>query len=134
MLDVTARERPLMMFCDLHGHSNKKNMFVYGCAAEYWRQQVMCCLKTQPIFSNFSAGWRGARASERKRVPLVAVLPLRFLPLQQMQLQARSAARVASSLTRVQREKRQGGHWQSCDVAADPGNQRIHDGGVFQWC
>jgi hypothetical protein len=42
MLDVTARERPLMMFCDLHGHSNKKNMFVYGCAAEYWRQQVMC--------------------------------------------------------------------------------------------
>ncbi len=41
LLDVTARERPLMMFCDLHGHSNKKNMFVYGCAAEYWRQQVI---------------------------------------------------------------------------------------------
>ena len=41
MLEVTARERPLMMFCDLHGHSNKKNMFVYGCAAEYWRPQVI---------------------------------------------------------------------------------------------
>ena len=41
MLDVTARERPLMMFCDLHGHSNKKNMFVYGCAAQYWRPQVI---------------------------------------------------------------------------------------------
>jgi len=37
MLDVTARERPLMMFCDLHGHSRKYNTFIYACNPKYWK-------------------------------------------------------------------------------------------------
>ena len=37
------------------------------------------------------AGWRGACAAERKRISLAVVLPLRFLPFQQMQLQASAA-------------------------------------------
>jgi len=25
------RERPILLYCDLHGHSRKPNSFIYGC-------------------------------------------------------------------------------------------------------
>jgi hypothetical protein len=31
MLRNVMRERQIMLFCDLHGHSKKKNSFIYGC-------------------------------------------------------------------------------------------------------
>jgi len=31
MLKRFAEDREVVMYCDLHGHSRKKNIFVYGC-------------------------------------------------------------------------------------------------------
>ena len=28
-------EREILMYCDLHGHSRKKNIFIYGCESKY---------------------------------------------------------------------------------------------------
>lgn len=30
-LEAITKERPILLYCDLHGHSRKKNSFVYGC-------------------------------------------------------------------------------------------------------
>jgi hypothetical protein len=32
MIKEMAQERDTFLFCDLHGHSRKRNMFIYGCA------------------------------------------------------------------------------------------------------
>ncbi|EGD81298.1 hypothetical protein PTSG_11335 [Salpingoeca rosetta] len=31
MMQRLARDRPVVMYCDLHGHSRKHNVFIYGC-------------------------------------------------------------------------------------------------------
>mmetsp|Transcript_43510 Transcript_43510/g.41984 ORF Transcript_43510/g.41984 Transcript_43510/m.41984 type:complete len:190 (-) Transcript_43510:2307-2876(-) len=33
MIQNFAKERELVIFCDFHGHSRKKNVFMYGCIA-----------------------------------------------------------------------------------------------------
>ncbi len=33
------KERDVVLFCDLHGHSRKKNVFLYGCDARYWKTE-----------------------------------------------------------------------------------------------
>lgn len=30
-IEKIYKERPVLLFCDLHGHSRKKNSFIYGC-------------------------------------------------------------------------------------------------------
>ena len=49
-------------------------------------------MNPHPRLLTLAAGRRCACAAERKRFSLAVVMPLRFLPLQQMQLQARDAA------------------------------------------
>ena len=31
MLEKFSKEREILLYCDLHGHSRKKNSFIYGC-------------------------------------------------------------------------------------------------------
>ena len=31
LLEETSKERSILLYCDLHGHSRKKNSFIYGC-------------------------------------------------------------------------------------------------------
>jgi len=31
MLEKTLENRKIWLFCDFHGHSRKKNIFMYGC-------------------------------------------------------------------------------------------------------
>ena len=33
MIRVMSEERPISLFCDLHGHSMQKNVFMYGCTS-----------------------------------------------------------------------------------------------------
>ena len=30
-IEKISKERPILLYCDLHGHSRKKNSFIYGC-------------------------------------------------------------------------------------------------------
>ena len=34
MIRRLTEDRELVMFCDFHGHSRKKNIFMYGCVPE----------------------------------------------------------------------------------------------------
>jgi hypothetical protein len=38
MLKRFCEDREVAMYCDLHGHSRKKNVFIYGCDAKYRNQ------------------------------------------------------------------------------------------------
>jgi len=38
MLKRFAEDREVVMYCDLHGHSRKKNVFIYGCDSKYRNQ------------------------------------------------------------------------------------------------
>jgi len=33
MIGKTLQSRKIMLFCDFHGHSRKKDIFIYGCNA-----------------------------------------------------------------------------------------------------
>jgi len=35
MLKRFSEDREVVMYCDLHGHSRKKNVFIYGCDSKY---------------------------------------------------------------------------------------------------
>ncbi|PAA91645.1 hypothetical protein BOX15_Mlig032425g2 [Macrostomum lignano] len=35
MLERLQQERPVILYCDLHGHSRKSNVFMYGCDSQY---------------------------------------------------------------------------------------------------
>uniref|UniRef100_A0A1I8HQD0 Cytosolic carboxypeptidase 2 n=1 Tax=Macrostomum lignano TaxID=282301 RepID=A0A1I8HQD0_9PLAT len=35
MLESFAKERPVALYCDLHGHSRKSHVFMYGCDSQY---------------------------------------------------------------------------------------------------
>jgi hypothetical protein len=37
MLKRFQEDRPVVMFCDLHGHSRKYNTFIYACNPKYWK-------------------------------------------------------------------------------------------------
>ena len=41
MLKRFCQDRQVVMYCDLHGHSRKKNVFIYGCDSKY-RNQHQC--------------------------------------------------------------------------------------------
>jgi hypothetical protein len=32
-MEAISKEREILLFCDMHGHSKKKNSFIYGCNA-----------------------------------------------------------------------------------------------------
>ncbi len=34
MIKKTLENRKIALFCDFHGHSRKKNIFIYGCTAQ----------------------------------------------------------------------------------------------------
>jgi hypothetical protein len=34
LIRKTKEERELLIYCDFHGHSRKKNVFIYGCASK----------------------------------------------------------------------------------------------------
>ena len=36
MIEEMLQEREVVLFCDLHGHSRKKNVFLYGCDSRFW--------------------------------------------------------------------------------------------------
>eukprot|EP00961_Rhodomonas_salina_P144751 1948910-Rhodomonas_salina.3 len=36
MIEETMAEREVALFCDIHGHSQKLNAFLYGCDASSW--------------------------------------------------------------------------------------------------
>ena len=48
-------ERGVVMYCDLHGHSRKHNIFIYGCdSKEYWEEcRILPFIlsKLSPLFS-----------------------------------------------------------------------------------
>jgi hypothetical protein len=37
MIQQLCKERNVLLTLDLHGHSQKRNVFIYGCHAKYWR-------------------------------------------------------------------------------------------------
>lgn len=37
MVQQLCKERNVLLTLDLHGHSQKRNVFIYGCHAKYWR-------------------------------------------------------------------------------------------------
>ena len=37
MMQRFAKDRPIALYCDLHGHSRKQNVFMYGCHNRYVR-------------------------------------------------------------------------------------------------
>jgi hypothetical protein len=43
MIKEMAQERDTFLFCDLHGHSRKRNMFIYGCADKDNRENRIAC-------------------------------------------------------------------------------------------
>lgn len=55
LVKQVAQERGLVMFCDLHGHSRKNNVFMYGCTRT--ENQQVCRIfpymlgKLNPYFS-----------------------------------------------------------------------------------
>ena len=40
MIEEMMEERQVVLFCDLHGHSRKKNVFLYGCDARFWNRKL----------------------------------------------------------------------------------------------
>lgn len=40
MIEEMLQEREVVLFCDLHGHSRKKNVFLYGCDARFWNSKL----------------------------------------------------------------------------------------------
>jgi hypothetical protein len=40
MIEEMMQERQVVLFCDLHGHSRKKNVFLYGCDARFWNRKL----------------------------------------------------------------------------------------------
>jgi hypothetical protein len=36
-----AKDRPIAAYCDLHGHSKKQNVFIYGCQKEGPKQTFL---------------------------------------------------------------------------------------------
>lgn len=78
LMDRLTQNRQVYMFLDFHGHSDKKNTFVYGpvyniAEPEYYKSKVlpkMMSLKT-PIFRFYSCVWRLA---ESKRETARAVM------------------------------------------------------------
>ena len=75
MLKTFAQERELMMFCDLHGHSIKKNAFMYACSHRkpstsqlkeniYIRLIPFLLFKTNPHFSYENSHFRIEKSKE----------------------------------------------------------------------
>ncbi len=62
MIAQMKEERPISLFCDLHGHSRKKNIFMYGCSnskcPEETRIFPFILGKLCPFF-NFHDSWFG---------------------------------------------------------------------------
>jgi hypothetical protein len=46
-IEELMKERDVVLFCDLHGHSQKKNVFLYGCDARYWNRKL--CRASPPV-------------------------------------------------------------------------------------
>ena len=40
MIEELMQDRDIVLFCDLHGHSRKKNVFLYGCDARSWNRKL----------------------------------------------------------------------------------------------
>jgi len=40
MIEDLMQDREVVLFCDLHGHSRKKNVFLFGCDSRYWNRKL----------------------------------------------------------------------------------------------
>jgi len=74
-------EWPISLFCDLHGHSWKKNVFMYGCnypkAPEETRIFPFILGKICPYF-NFHDSWFGVQKSKEATAWVATFNELKF--------------------------------------------------------
>jgi hypothetical protein len=101
-----------MMFCDLHGHSNKKNMFVYGCAAQYWRPQVISISSPCTMFSEPRQDGDAPVQLSESVFPWLLSCHCDFFHFNKCSYrQVRCLPQALSPVMRLQCEKMQGGNW-----------------------
>lgn len=74
LIRYTHWERRVILYCDMHGHSRKKNVFFYGCSYKNYEQEgriknaqlrilpLLCCHKS----SNFSFSGSSFRIEKAK--------------------------------------------------------------------
>ena len=49
MIEEMMQDRQVVLFCDLHGHSRKKNVFLYGCDARFWNRKSSSAAAPVPL-------------------------------------------------------------------------------------
>ena len=77
-------ERTLVMYCDLHGHSRKPNIFMYGCdikgSPEETRVFPLLLSKISPLF-DFSSSRFGVQKSKEATARVAVFKELKNCPL-----------------------------------------------------
>ena len=84
LIKQVHQERQLLMYCDLHGHSRKPNVFMYGCnnakAPEESRIFPYLLSKISPLFS-FSSSKFGVQKSKEATARVAVWKELKNVPL-----------------------------------------------------
>jgi murein tripeptide amidase MpaA len=62
LIKTTSKEREVVLFCDFHGHSRKKNIFMYGNSAKYdtkYRERIFPFIleKNSEVFSYYDCAF-----------------------------------------------------------------------------
>ena len=124
MVHRFAEDRELVLYVDLHGHSRKKNVFVYGCD-NVTRPQLLLHERVFPYMLDKNAA---ALFSYKECVRVVCVVLLSFPRAHPVLLFP--VACVAGGQLQVWRAKGQRVVRAHCHVARAGHGQLVHHGGV----